>query len=207
MGHALSRFERGEGFTAAVKQRQLTEGAGQVLRVKVRKGEAGQLYLACGRARRRLVFSFNDHLSSLSFLVQCSQPGSKQQVVGLIHEYQAAVYRAVALLNKSKQEKGFQRPQESPGVWAGYPDDLKQVRSSFHGSGCIITRSAFQVDFDYGGEGGCTGIDTWFMVDSLKSNLVIQAKYPLLTNGEISGTASTGISGRGLANQVPVFCG
>jgi hypothetical protein len=109
----------------------------------------------------------------------------KQQVVDLIHEYQAAVYQAVALLNaKSEQEKGFQRHQESPGVWAGYLDSAQQVRYHFHGAGCWVTTPFFTVDFDYAQEGGCTGLDTWFMVDFLKKNLAVQAKYPLLTSGE-----------------------
>jgi hypothetical protein len=81
-------------------------------------------------------------------------PSAKQQVVGLIHDYQAAVYRAVALLNaKSEQEKGFQLQQERPGVWAGYLDELKQVHYSFHGAGCLITTPTFKVDFDYAQEG------------------------------------------------------
>jgi hypothetical protein len=110
---------------------------------------------------------------------------AKQQVVDLIHEYQAAVYQAVALLNaKSAQEKGFQRHQQSPGVRAGYLDSAQQVRYHFHGAGCRMTTPEFTVDFDYAQEGGCTGLDTWFMVDFLKRNPAIQAKYPLLTSGE-----------------------
>jgi hypothetical protein len=109
----------------------------------------------------------------------------KQQVVALIHDYQATVYRAVALLNaKSEQEKGFQMHDEIPGVRAGYLDSSKQVKYSFHGTGCMITTPVFTVDFDYAQEGGCTGIDTWFMVAFLKRNPVIQAKYPLLVNEE-----------------------
>ncbi|UOQ68985.1 DUF6896 domain-containing protein [Hymenobacter volaticus] len=112
-------------------------------------------------------------------------PAVKQQVVALLHEYQAAVYQAVALLNaKSEQEKGFQRPEVSPGVRAGYLDALQQVRYHFHGAGCKITTPAFTVDFDYARDGGCSGIDLWFLVDFLESNPAIQAKYPFLTNGE-----------------------
>ncbi|WP_188816402.1 DUF6896 domain-containing protein [Hymenobacter cavernae] len=85
-------------------------------------------------------------------------PSVKQHVVDLLHDYQATVYRAVALLNaKSQQEKGFQLQQESPGVWAGYLDEVRQVRYRFHGTGCLITTPAFQVD--YAQKGGCTGID------------------------------------------------
>jgi hypothetical protein len=110
---------------------------------------------------------------------------AKQQVVDLIHEYQTAVYQAVALLNaKSAQEKGFQRHQQSPGVWAGYLDNAQQVRYHFHGAGCWIATPVFTVDFDYAQEGGCTGLDTWFMVAFLKRNPAIQAKHPLLTSGE-----------------------
>jgi hypothetical protein len=110
---------------------------------------------------------------------------AKQQVINLIHDYQAAVYKAVALLNaKSEQEKGFQMQMESPGYFAGYLDEGKQVRYAFHGTGCLVTAPEFKVDFDYAKEGGCTGIDTWFMFYFLKSNPAIQAKYPLLTSGE-----------------------
>ena len=110
---------------------------------------------------------------------------AKQQVAGLVHDYQTAVYRAVALLNaKSEQDKGFQQNQEVPGVWTGYLDEAKQVRYHFHGTGCFVTTPDFQVDFDYACEGGCTGIDTWFMVSFLRSNPAMKAKYPLLTNGD-----------------------
>jgi hypothetical protein len=80
---------------------------------------------------------------------------AKQQVVNLIHAYQAAVYQAVTLLNaKSAQDKGFQQHQQSPGVWAGYLDSAQQVSYRFHGVGCWITTPAFTVDFDYDLEGG-----------------------------------------------------
>ena len=112
-------------------------------------------------------------------------PSAKQQVLALIHDYQTAVYQAVALLNaKSAQEKGFQMHQESPGYYAGYLDEQEQVRYAFHGAGCLVTTPAFEVDFDYSKEGGCTGIDAWFMVAFLKSNPAVQAKYPLLTSGD-----------------------
>ena len=101
------------------------------------------------------------------------------------HDYQAAVYQAVALLNaKSGREKGFQRHYNSAGTRAGYLDEVKQVRYSFHGYGCMITTPEFTVDFDYAKEGGCTGIDTWFLFDFLESNPGIQARYPALTSEE-----------------------
>jgi hypothetical protein len=110
---------------------------------------------------------------------------AKQQVIALIQDYQTAVYKAVAFLNAhSERNVGFQKQEESLGVRAGYLDDLKQVRYYFHGSGCLITTPAFQVDFDYALEGGCTGIDTWFLFDFLKNNAAIQAKFPLLISGE-----------------------
>jgi hypothetical protein len=112
-------------------------------------------------------------------------PLAKQQVAELIQDYQTAVYRAVALLNaKSEREIGFQKHQESPGVRAGYLDDLRQVRYHFHGIGCYITTPEFEVDFDYALEGGCTGIDAWFLFAFLKSNSFIRLKFPLLTSGE-----------------------
>lgn len=112
-------------------------------------------------------------------------PAVKQQVVALLQEYQSAVYRAVALLNaKSEQEKGFQLQQQSPDVRAGHLDALKQVHYHFHGTGCRITTPACTVDFDYAREGGCSGIDLWFLVNFLESNPAIQAKHPLLTSGE-----------------------
>jgi len=98
-------------------------------------------------------------------------PSVKQQVVDLIHDYQAAVYQAVALLNaKAKREKGFQQHYNSAGTRAGYLNEVKQVRYSFHGTGCMITTPEFEVDFDYAKEGGCTGIDTWFLFDFIESN-------------------------------------
>lgn len=110
---------------------------------------------------------------------------AKQQVVELIQDYQTAVYQAVGLLNaKSAREVGFQKQEENPGVRAGYLDDAGQVRYHFHGIGCLITTPAFAVDFDYALEGDCTGIDTWFMFDFLKSNPAIRSKFPLLTSGE-----------------------
>jgi hypothetical protein len=110
---------------------------------------------------------------------------AKQQVVALIQAYQTAVYQAVVLLNaKSEREVGFQKQEESVGFRAGYLDDARQVRYQFHGSGCLITTPAFKVDFDYALEGGCTGIDTWFLFDFLESNASIRLKFPLLTSGK-----------------------
>jgi hypothetical protein len=103
----------------------------------------------------------------------------KQQVVALIHDYQATVYQAVALLNaKAEQQRGFQMQR----TW--YLDDLKQLRYSFHGAGCLVTTPTFTVDFDYATEGGCSGIDSWFLACFLESNSAMQAKYPLLTSRE-----------------------
>ena len=110
---------------------------------------------------------------------------AKQQVAELIQDYQTAVYKAVVLLNaKSEREVGFQKQEESPGVWAGYLDDLRQVRYHFHGIGCLITTTAFVVDFDYALEGGCTGIDPRFLFYFLESNSSIRPKFSLLTSGE-----------------------
>jgi hypothetical protein len=110
---------------------------------------------------------------------------AKQQVVELIQAYQTAVYQAVGLLNaKSEREVGFQKQTERPGVYAGYLDDAGHVRYHFHGFGCLITTPAFEVDFDYAAEGGCTGIDTWFLFGYWKSNAAIRSKFPLLTSGE-----------------------
>jgi hypothetical protein len=78
----------------------------------------------------------------------------------------------------------FQRQEESPGIRAGYLDDLQQVRYHCHGVGCRITTPTFTVDFDYALKGGCTGIDTWFLFDFLKSNAAIRLKFSLLTSGE-----------------------
>ncbi|SFQ83452.1 DUF6896 domain-containing protein [Hymenobacter arizonensis] len=112
-------------------------------------------------------------------------PSPKQQVAELIQDYQTAVYKAVSLLNaKSEREVGFQKQEESPGFRAGYLDDARLVRYYFHGIGCHITTPAFEVDFDYALEGGCTGIDVWFMFDFMKSNPAIRLKFPLLTSGE-----------------------
>lgn len=109
----------------------------------------------------------------------------KQQTMNLVHDYQSAVHRAVALLNaKAEQEKGFQQHEERPGCRAGYLDEDKQVRYAFHGAGCFVIMPEFKVDFDYAKEGGCTGIDAWFLFDFLESNPAIWAKYPLLRSEE-----------------------
>ncbi|MFD2721005.1 DUF6896 domain-containing protein [Hymenobacter monticola] len=102
----------------------------------------------------------------------------KQQVVRLIHAYQAAVFRAVALLNaKSAQEPGFQRRR------TGYLDAHQQFRYAFHGAGCLVTMPGLEVDFDYAKEGGCAGIDGWFLVNFLEYNPAVRAQHPLLTSG------------------------
>jgi len=68
-------------------------------------------------------------------------PSAKQQVAELIQDYQTAVYKAVGLLNaKSEREVGFQKHQESPGVWAGYLDEAKQVRYHFQGLAATLLR-------------------------------------------------------------------
>jgi hypothetical protein len=108
---------------------------------------------------------------------------AKQQVTELIQDYQTAVYKAVVLLNaKSKQDCGFQQREESPGCRAGYLDVQHHVRYVFHGAGCLVTMWGTEVDFDYAKEGGCTGIDPWFLMNFLQNNPAIQAKYPSLTN-------------------------
>lgn len=129
-------------------------------------------------------------------------PSAKQQVVDLIHDYQNAVYNAVALVNaKSAREKGFQLHDETSGVRAGYLDSLKQVRYSFHGVGCKIITPEFTVDFDYAQEGGCSGIDTWFLIDFLTSNPLIQAKYPLLISDEQLEQILRELAGDGLLTR------
>lgn len=108
-----------------------------------------------------------------------------QELIALIAEYKAAVKKAVAYLNaKSEKDKGFQVQQESPGHYAGYLDELRRIRYAFHGAGCYVTTDEFKVDFDFGGEARCDGIDTWFLFDFLRSNATVKAKYPLLTSGE-----------------------
>ena len=112
-------------------------------------------------------------------------PTVKQQVLELIHAYQTAVFRAVNLLNaKSAQDPGFQRHQESPGTRAGYLDAQQRVRYAFHGTGCLVSMPGCEVDFDYAKEGGCTGLDPWFLLNFLQDNPAVQAQHPLLTSDE-----------------------
>ena len=85
---------------------------------------------------------------------------------------------------KSEKDRGFQQHEESPGYRAGYLDAQQRVRYAFHGTGCLVTMPGLEVDFDYAKEGGCTGIDPWFLVNFLQSNPAIQAQYPLLTSDE-----------------------
>jgi hypothetical protein len=58
------------------------------------------------------------------------------------------------------------------------------MRCHFYEIGCRITTLAFAVDFDYAVEGGCIGIDAWFLLDFSKTNSAIRPKFPLLTSGE-----------------------
>ena len=110
-------------------------------------------------------------------------PTVKQQVLQLIHAYQATVFRAVNLLDaKSAQEKGFQRREASPGNRVGYLDAHQQVRYQFHGAGCMVILPGCEVDFDYAKEGGCTGVDPWFLLNFLQDNPAVRAQHPLLTS-------------------------
>jgi hypothetical protein len=110
----------------------------------------------------------------------------KKQLLGLIGDYKIAVEKAVNLLNlKSEREKGFQyvRP-ENPDARQGYLDDSKRSTYSFHGIGCFVTTEEFKVDFDFGHERRCDGLDPWFVFHFLEDNKTIKDKYPLLLSSE-----------------------
>ena len=106
----------------------------------------------------------------------------KKQLLGLIDDYKTAVEKAVGLLNaKSEREKGFQyaRP-ENPDSRRGYLDDAKESIYSFHGVGCLVTTKEFEVDFNFGDEGRCDGLDPWFVFMFVECNESMKDKYPLL---------------------------
>ena len=63
-------------------------------------------------------------------------------------------------------------------------DAQKQGRYAFHGTGCLVVLPKDEIDFDYTKEGGCTGIDRWFLINFLQHNPAVQAQHPLLTSGE-----------------------
>ncbi|GAA4042549.1 hypothetical protein GCM10022409_30610 [Hymenobacter glaciei] len=106
----------------------------------------------------------------------------RHQLLGLIEDYKLAVAKAVGLLNaKSEKEKGFQyaRPENTHSS-EKYLDDSKENSYMFHGIGCFVTMKELRVDFDFGHERRCDGLDPWFVFDFLESNKSIRDKYPLL---------------------------
>jgi hypothetical protein len=110
----------------------------------------------------------------------------KDQLVALINDYKAAVATAVTWLNaKSAREPGFQARPGSLGSRAGFLDEARLVRYQTHGpGGCWVITPEREVDFNFGPDGRCDGLDTWFVFDFLDSNAAVKAKYPLLTSGE-----------------------
>jgi hypothetical protein len=108
----------------------------------------------------------------------------QQQVLALLNDYKAAVAKAVLLLNaKYEHDKGFLRQDER----SGYLDESRQRRYSLHGIGCLITTPEFKVDFDFGWEGRCDGVDPGFLHRFLRENAEVKEKYPLLISGAQAG--------------------
>lgn len=84
-----------------------------------------------------------------------------QGLANLIRDYQAAVEKAVELLERS----GIPRPA-TPTDWVGY--DIPQrgqlaggVNYFKHGYGCAVFLPGGKVDFDFGAEGQINGFDLW----------------------------------------------
>lgn len=84
-----------------------------------------------------------------------------QGLADLIRDYQAAVEKAVELLEHS----GIPRPA-TPTDWLGY--DIPQrgvlvggVNYFKHGFGCAVYLPSGSVDFDFGAEGQIDGFDLW----------------------------------------------
>jgi hypothetical protein len=84
-----------------------------------------------------------------------------QGLAQLIRDYQAAVEKAVELLECS----GIPRPA-TPTDWVGY--DIPQrgqlaggVNYFKHGYGCAVFLPSGKVDFDFGAEGQINGFDLW----------------------------------------------
>jgi hypothetical protein len=77
----------------------------------------------------------------------------------LVHDYQRAVARAVALLSAA----GIPRP-DSNGAWAGANvpgrgDLAGGARYYKHGFGCAVRAPSWHVDFDFGDAGEIDGFD------------------------------------------------
>jgi len=109
----------------------------------------------------------------------------KQQFLALVSEYRSAVKEAVGLLNaKSENSKGFQALDGEIHARAGYLDDSRKSHYEFHGIGCLITTEHFVVDFDFGEDRRCDGIDPGFLFYFVKYNKSIKNKYPAFTSWE-----------------------
>jgi|GEM_PF-2907284 len=109
----------------------------------------------------------------------------KQQFLALVSKYSAAVKEAVGLLNaKSENSKGFQALDGEISARAGYLDDARENRYGFHGIGCLITTKQFVVDFDFGEDSRCDGIDPGFLFHFVRYNKSIKDEYAAFTNYE-----------------------
>ncbi len=89
----------------------------------------------------------------------------------LIHDYQAAVRTAIALLEGS----GISRPA-TPFAWVllriPQSGELSGGVHYFkHGYGCTVYLPFREVDFDFGKEGQIDGFDLWRLVDFAKDRL------------------------------------
>jgi len=82
-------------------------------------------------------------------------------LANLIRDYQAAVGKAVELLERS----GIPKPA-NPKEWVGYDIPGRGVLiggvSYFkHGYGCAVSLPSGKVDFDFGSEGQINGFNLW----------------------------------------------
>lgn len=109
----------------------------------------------------------------------------KQQFLALVSEYSSVVKEAVGLLNaKSENSKGFQALDGEIHARAGYLDDSRKSIYEFHGAGCLITTEHLVVDFDFGEDRRCDGIDPGFLFYFVRYNKSMKDKYAAFTNWE-----------------------
>jgi hypothetical protein len=63
---------------------------------------------------------------------------------------------------------------------SGYLDDDRQIEYFFHGNGCRITFSpALTIDWDFGTDGGMTGINKWKLMQFLGYRTDLQQILPV----------------------------
>lgn len=87
-----------------------------------------------------------------------------EQLIQLIHEYQAKVKEAVGLFERYKGLKQPQHPLEwqRAGIpQTGYLEPTGKILYFLHGQGCCVRLELGRVDWDFGSEGQIDGFEFW----------------------------------------------